>query len=474
MTPLTRVRSAARAVAVAACCAGAQPSTLAGQSITGTLLDLGNDRPIPLGLVMMFTESGDSVTATVADGGGRFRISSPEPGSFLLLAAALGYAETPAGLFELGDGGSMEVEYRLRPEPLPLEEIIVALDRPATEHHLVRNGFVRRLQRGLGRFITPYEIERSSARSTEALLTGISGVRVGMVTEVSPAAGDIRLGLPRPDLGETVQIAGPLGGWCEPTLYVDGVWIEYLPALGQTLTQFAHIGDVEAVEVYRRPVEIPVEYGIHSDRNCGVLVVWTKLGLAAGQRPSRAGSSVTVGVPLPHLPIATGEAVELEEGESIRMELAVDVAEPRGLESPWQGTFLTVSDGDLVASDPVLGRAISVPLDGVRVLHVEKPRGSGDAYLRGAAAGTVFATGMYGMLRILCRSVCTATSPSALLPSLATGLVVGVAVRLRGPGLHWVAAPIPRAAGGARGESAGGGLTMRGATLSVIIPTRRP
>jgi hypothetical protein len=86
----------------------------------------------------------------------------------------------------------------------------------------------------------------------------------------------------------------------------------------------------------------------------------------------------------------------------------------------------------------------------------------------------VFAAGMYGMLRILCRSVCTATSPSALLPSLATGLVVGVAVRLRGPGLHWVAAPIPRAAGGARGESAGGGLTMRGATLSVIIPTRRP
>lgn len=37
------------------------------QTVSGTLVDLFTNRPIPLGLVMMFTESGDSVTATITD-----------------------------------------------------------------------------------------------------------------------------------------------------------------------------------------------------------------------------------------------------------------------------------------------------------------------------------------------------------------------------------------------------------------------
>ena len=99
-----------------------------------------------------------------------------------MLAAALGYEETPAGVFDLGADGSMEVEYRLRSAPLPIDAVLVSIDRPVVEHHLVQNGFVRRLQRGLGRFITPYDIERSSARSTESLMAGIPQVRGGPAT----------------------------------------------------------------------------------------------------------------------------------------------------------------------------------------------------------------------------------------------------------------------------------------------------
>ena len=41
-------------------------SAVATQTLQGTLMDVDTDQPIPLGLVMMYTESGDSVTATIS------------------------------------------------------------------------------------------------------------------------------------------------------------------------------------------------------------------------------------------------------------------------------------------------------------------------------------------------------------------------------------------------------------------------
>jgi hypothetical protein len=130
---------------------------LSAQTISGRLLDSETNRPVDLGLVMMFTESGDSVTETITNQDGYFSLTSPDPGSFLLLASAYGYRETPAGVFELGEDGEMTVAFSVRPEPLALDGVLVALDRPVFDHKLIRQGFVRRLQRGLGHFMTPYE-----------------------------------------------------------------------------------------------------------------------------------------------------------------------------------------------------------------------------------------------------------------------------------------------------------------------------
>jgi hypothetical protein len=69
------------------------------------------------------------------------------------------------------------------------------------------------------------------------------------------------------------------------------------------------------------------------------------------------------------------------------------------------------------------------------------------------------------MLRILCRGVCAPDAASLVLPSLGTGLFVGVMVRMRGPGTHWVGAPVP-------GHYVGS--PPPGPDLSVRIPTRVP
>lgn len=243
-------------------------SALVGQTIRGRLLDRETDLGVELGLVMMFRENGDSVTATLTEDDGYFSVTAPSGGSFVLVASAFGYEETPAGVFELGEDGQMSILFRIPPAPMAIDEIVVALDRPALEHRLVRNGFVRRATRGLGHFITPREIEESPARTTSGLLRGIPGV------SMRPTAGGFA-----DFAGETVIVRGPMGGWCVPTLYLDGAWIHYDGST--SLDAVVPLAMVEAVEIYRRPSEIPIEYSATrapgaGGSTCGVLVIWTK------------------------------------------------------------------------------------------------------------------------------------------------------------------------------------------------------
>ncbi|MBW3535005.1 MAG: carboxypeptidase regulatory-like domain-containing protein [Gemmatimonadetes bacterium] len=434
-------------------------SAAAAQTIDGTLMDLHSGQPIPLGLVMMFTESGDSVAMTVTDERGHFRLSSPDPGSFVLLASALGYKETADGVFELGEDGVMTVEHRLAPQPLPIDALIVSLRRPVLQHHLVRNGFVRRLQRGLGEFITPHDIEESAAISTEDLFAGLPGLRVGAVYSVprrAPPPGIPPESYPRPDIGETVQVRSSNGGWCVPTVYLDGSRVHYEPDLGSTLSNMADIGAVDAIEVYRRTAEIPVEYSSGTESNCGVLVVWTKSGLAAGQRPEGAPRSAVAGSR--RLPSVEERGPPPTPGERIRMELVPHVGEELGLASPFEGTFLTVRGDDLLANDPSRGgRTLALPLSGLEAVHALRERHPRHAMKRGAIAGTAFGVGMWQFLAILCGSGCDSGSASTWFPATVVGAFVGFMVGAQGPGTHWVDVPVPEPAPAEVGLRPGGG-----------------
>jgi hypothetical protein len=259
---------------------------------------------------------------------------------------------------------------------------------------------------------------------------------------------------------ETVQVRMPDGSACIPTVYVDGVWVGYDPQIGMSLTGYVPRGDVEAIEVYRRPAEIPVEYSVRYDSDtgtgCGVMVVWTKQGLAAGQRPQTAGRSVD----------ASGEAISLRtlelrgsppvEGEWIRVDFREAVAAERGLPTPWEGTFLMVANGDVVGTDPASGRTIAIPVDAIDVLHVSRQRAPSHALVRGLIAGLATSVGTWAGLRVLCAwSSCNGAVERPWLPALATGGFVGVLLHRRGPGSHWVGtvplgAPAP-APGGAVG-----------------------
>lgn len=241
--------------------------TAQAQTINGTLMEVESEQPISLGLVLMLTESGDSITSTVTDGRGRFSISADEAGSFVLVASAFGFKETAAGVFELGENGVMDIEFRIAAAPMPIDGLIVSLQRPVLEHNLVRNGFVRRITRGQGRFITPAEIEESSASSTADLFRGIPGVHL-----TNPPGGIIG---PRTVVRMVAQ-----NDYCAPTVYLDGARISSGMVADMSIDDLAPLQMIDAIEIYRRPSEIPIEYGMTGSGGgsgpCGVLVVWTK------------------------------------------------------------------------------------------------------------------------------------------------------------------------------------------------------
>lgn len=232
----------------------AAPSALDAQTIRGRLLEFGSDTPIDVGMVVMVSVTGDSVSATLSDSEGFFEVSAPEGGEYLLEAAALGYKEARVGLFELGEGGEMSVEFRLWPAPLTIGGVVVEslVERP----ELVRNGFFRRMERGVGTYFSPSDIAESTARQAIELLQGLAGVRM----RIDPVDG------------ERLMVRGTKG-YCVPTLLVDGVRTTWA-GTSMRLDELVPLETVLAIEVHRGVSGMPIEFG--SFNQCGVIAFWTK------------------------------------------------------------------------------------------------------------------------------------------------------------------------------------------------------
>ena len=134
-----------------------------------------------------------------------------------------------------------------------MDGIFVQAERIGQEPALALNGFSRRMQEGLGYFMTPRDIENSDVTRTTDLFFGMLGVSV---------------------IGDRVYVRGTLG-ICSPQIYVDG-----LPqSMGADfpLDFIVPFEALAAVEVYRRAAEVPLQYG-GTGAGCGVILFWTKTG----------------------------------------------------------------------------------------------------------------------------------------------------------------------------------------------------
>lgn len=245
------------------------PGPLEGQTVRGVVRDAVSGRAVVLAYVGLLAPGEDFVAAGLADDSGHFSLEAPSPGSYFLYVSRHGYRPVMDGVFELGEDGVMELEVGMRPLPVFLDSMLVAVEGESRDLRSV--GFYQRQATGQGHFIEREDIERAAV---EHLVDALHNIPRLEVVPARPA-----FGLPTGLLNPEVRVRRSTGT-CSPTLYVDGRLVAFgnLPGREEPVRPDDYVDPsrVEAVEVYAGPAEIPMGY--QAAGGCGVILVWTRMG----------------------------------------------------------------------------------------------------------------------------------------------------------------------------------------------------
>jgi hypothetical protein len=183
---------------------------------------------------------------------GSFRITGLHPGSNVFEVRRMGFAAASfTAVLKPGKTQRATFQLSTAAQPLPL---VAVSDTAVTSHWL--DQFDKRKATHAGTFITRDEIVKMQARTGTDIVRRVAGIRV------EPG----RFGLP------VVYIArgGTRGGkMCTPQVYIHNTpfsgTLEDIPA-----------DDIEAVELYLGPSEVPEELDKDGRGYCGAVVVWTR------------------------------------------------------------------------------------------------------------------------------------------------------------------------------------------------------
>lgn len=105
----------------------AAPAAGSAQTILGRVLDQRRETPVDGVLVTLIDRSGTERLHAITDVTGRFRLTPPEAGEYLLATQRLGYLETRSPLIALGVDGEAPLELMIVPAPLGLDGIEVSV-----------------------------------------------------------------------------------------------------------------------------------------------------------------------------------------------------------------------------------------------------------------------------------------------------------------------------------------------------------
>ena len=162
-------------------------------------------------------------------------------GLVLLALAGAGKLEAQSGRAAVPDTA--------RKEPVLLRPVVVT----DTMSRLPL-GFEQRRAAGFGRFMDRADIEKRHASRTSDLFRGLAGVHLAP--------------MPR-GTGFLLQVR-KMAGFCQPTIWVDGV---PMGESRQSIDLLIDSNMIEAVEVYTSVSTAPVQY---ATGDCGVVLFWMR------------------------------------------------------------------------------------------------------------------------------------------------------------------------------------------------------
>ncbi len=193
--------------------------------------------------------------ARVLDDRGRELARSDASGGFALGARVASRHE-----FEVRAVGYEPV--RMGVDVRPLETLVVDVElaalapRMATVTTTARRtiaGFHERRGSGTGQYLDANDIARRKPTAVAEALRGFQGVAI----------------TPRTSFSSRVIVRAER--WCEPTVFIDGV---ELMSRTQDLDAFVDVDDIEALEVYIKASEVPLDFP--GDPYCGAILIWRK------------------------------------------------------------------------------------------------------------------------------------------------------------------------------------------------------
>jgi hypothetical protein len=236
----------------------AAPSSLLAQVITGRVLELGSNRPIPAASVTLAAAT-SSLLVTESDSAGMFHVAVPRAGRYTLRIERIGYASGSSETLEVGAREKVDVTICLSVTPIRIEPLLVVERRtqirPQAEFE--RRAATGR-NSGLGVFITRKDLDSTSAHSVTDLLGRVPFLRL-----------------------EGENVVSYSEGGCIPTLYLNGASFQF--ATGESINDLIQPGSLEGVEIYRNRTELPRDFaGIG---HCAAILFWTRAG-----EPSRGAS----------------------------------------------------------------------------------------------------------------------------------------------------------------------------------------
>ena len=258
-----------------------------GAGVQGTLID----RTSGLGIAGAVVGIAGTAAEALTDSVGRFGPLSAAAGTTVLTVRRLGFGEQRATV-SLEDGRLTVVTVEIDRDPVPLEPIEVTVEGTRSPR-LERVGFYERKRwadaLGVGIFVDDKAIRERGAARISHVLESLPSVRRMRFCAGSRCLILITMaGAPRRQVA-AVKLLGfnasqPVNGVrCPADVYINGVparLFRWGPGVGGSLVilasidDFVNIAEVAAVEVYRRPSELPADFGGATD-GCGAVVIWT-------------------------------------------------------------------------------------------------------------------------------------------------------------------------------------------------------
>jgi len=242
---------------------------LAAQTVRGRVLDAASGEGIAQVAVQALGADGHDVGRARTGPDGSFVLPLRAAASVRIQAQRAGYRTTLTAALPVAPREAVEVEVRLSAAALAIEPLrVTARVEPPRRRNLELNGFYERERMGIGKYVRREEIELRPSQNLAQVLSRVQGAAIHYQGS-KQYIYFLRNG--RPVLRQSLR--GPPQNACLPRLFVDGARVTY--DANNDINSVVNPGQVEAIEVFRGPSEIPVQYN-DSNSMCGVILIWTR------------------------------------------------------------------------------------------------------------------------------------------------------------------------------------------------------